>query len=109
MNVGGGEWNEIDWIVQAAENDRANNFHRFEDWYREHQDQKQMEQEAMKVSTAYRQLGWTQGKMMKRIMSMPLHLFVLLRRVDPEFGRNSKEGKAKIYRFLQRHPEFTVR
>lgn len=108
-NVGGAEWKEIDWVVETAQKEGTINFHRFEDWYREHVTQKQMEDEVKRVSTMHRQLGWSRGKTMKRIMSMPLHVFNILRQIDPEFARNTPEGKKKVYRFLLRHPMFTVR
>ena len=103
------EWNEIDWVVETAQHENTNYFHRFEDWYREHQTMKSMEDEAVRVSTAYRQRGWSDGKTMKRIASMPLHVFHIIRQIDKDFSRNTPEGKAKMYRFLARYPMFTVR
>ena len=103
------EWNEIDWVVETAQKEGTNYFRRFEDWYREKQTQESMEQETRRVSTLHRQIGWSEGKNLKRIASMPTHVFSILRQIDPEFGRNSKEGKAKMYRFLARHPMFSVR
>src|SRR3990172_2313838 len=98
------EWNEIDWVIDTAQKEGTNYFPRFEDWYREKQTQESMEQESRRVSTMYRQIGWSQQKTMKRIMSMPAHVFHILRQIDPDFARNTKEGKAKVYRFLQRYP-----
>jgi hypothetical protein len=40
---------------------------------------------------------------------MPMHVFHVLRLIDPEFGRNTPDGKNKMYRFLARHPMFGVR
>ena len=108
-NVGGGEWNEIDWVVETAQKEGTINHHRFEDWYIQHQTQKEMEEETKRISTMHRQMGRTKGHTMKRIMSMPLHIFKILRQIDPEFGRNTPEGKNKVYRFLSRHPMFRVR
>ena len=105
----GCEWNEIDWVVAAAETPGTNHFRRFEDWYLWNQLQKSSEAETRKVSSIRTQLGWSSGKLFKRIASMPLHLYMILHRIDPEFGRNTKEGRAKMYRFVQRHPEFSVR
>lgn len=103
------EWKEIDWVVETAQQESSNYFHRFEDWYAQHQTQKSMEDEIKRVSTMHRQLGWTHGKTMKRIMSMPLHVFMILRAIDPDFARNTPDGKKKVYKFLARHPMFTVR
>lgn len=103
------EWNEIDWVIETAQKDGVNYFHRFEDWYREKQTQDSMEDEARRISTMHRQIGWSQSKNLKRIMSMPLHVFHIIRQIDPEFARNTKEGKSKVYRFLQRYPMFSVR
>ena len=68
-----------------------------------------MEAEALKVSTIRNQIGWTHEGMMKRIASMPLHLFDIIRKINPEFATPTKDGKASLYRFLLAHPEFTVR
>lgn len=102
-------WNEIDWVCEAAQKESSNNFNRYCDWFDVHQDQLTLEKEAHKVSTAYKQLGWSEGKSVKRIMCMPLHLFNILRRIDPDFGRNTPEGKKKLYKFLLRHPEYSVK
>lgn len=105
-NIGGQDYKELDWIAETAQIPGTNNFHRFCDWWDYHQDLKQMEKEVRKVTSIRTGLGWSQAKMFKRIGSMPLHVFNALRKVDPEFGRNSPEGRKKMHRFLMRHPEY---
>ena len=100
---------EIDWIVETAQKPETCHYRRFEDWYREEQDQKSMEREALKVSTIRNQVGWTHGGMFKRVASWPLHIFMMIRKVHPEFARNSPDGKRLLYKILARYPMFTVR
>jgi len=102
-------WEEIDWIVSASKHEAAFNYQRYHQWVEENQSQKQMEEEVKKVSSIRKGIGWTEEGCMKRIASMPFHLYAILRRVDPEFGRNTPEGKKKFYRFLLNHPEFSVK
>ena len=108
-NIGHEGDSEIDWVVNTAQDPRVNHYHRFEDWYLYNQDQKSMEAESLKVSTIRNQIGWTKHGRMKRIGSMPLHVFTVIRKLDPEFATATKAGKRKYYRFLLRHPQFTVR
>lgn len=108
-NIGHQGDSEIDWIVSTAQQPGVNHYQRFEDWYRWNQDQKSMEAETLKVSTIRNQLGWSNMGLFKRVASMPYHLFVAIRKIDPEFSTGNGPGKKKLYRFLMRHPQFTVR
>lgn len=108
-NLGHEGDSEIDWVVNTAQRAGVNHLDRFEDWYAYNQDQKSMEAESLKVSTIRNQIGWCGAETMKRIGSMPLHIFVAIRKIDPEFATATSGGKRKFYRFLLRHPQFTVR
>lgn len=99
---------ELDWICDNAQRPEANNYRAYCDWYAWNQDQKSMEAEAAKVSTVRNQLGWSQGRMFKRIGSMPLHIFVILKRMDREFASNTADGRKKYLKFILRRPEFAV-
>lgn len=103
-NVGQPGLEELDWIAEAAQDPRTAMYHRFCDWNDYKRDLMQMEAEARKVTSIKTKMGWSQSKMFKRIASMPLHLFVLLRHVDKDFGRNNKEGIKRLRRFLMRNP-----
>lgn len=103
-NIGSPGLEELDWISEAAQLPGTTNYDRFCDWADYHRDLKQMESEARKVTSVKTKMGWSEGKMFKRIASMPLHLFVLLRHVDKDFGRNNQDGKNRLYRFLMRNP-----
>lgn len=108
-NIGGQDWKEIDWVVNTAMNPDTNHFHRFSDWWDQQGEQKDMEREALKVSTIRKQIGWTKEGHLKRIASMPLHVFTILRKIDPDFARNTPEGRKKMYAFVLRHPMFSVK
>ena len=105
-NVGSPGLEELEWIAETAQNPPTVNYQRYCDWADYHQDLKQMEAEARKVTSIKTKMGWSAGKMMKRIASMPLHVFVLLRHVDKDFARNTPEGIKRLRRFLMRRPEF---
>jgi len=102
------KWKEIDWVCDTAQDERTNNFRRYCDWYAYNQGQLDTEREIQKVTSARTKLGWSEGKLFKRIASMPLHVFLILRRIDPEFSRNTPEGRKKMYAFLRHRPEFSV-
>lgn len=105
-NIGSPGLDEMEWIAEAAQNPYTVNYQRYCDWAEYHQDLKQMEAEVKKVTSIKTKTGWSQGGMFKRIASMPLHVFALLRHVDKDFARNNEEGKKRLYRFLMRRPEF---
>ena len=39
---------------------------------------------------------------------MPTHIFMIMKRLDPEFATQTKEGKRKLLKFLMQRPEFSV-
>ncbi len=100
---------EHSWVVKTAQTIDDYNIRRYEDWYRWNQDLRSMEAEAKKVSSIRKNIGWTNAGFMKRIASMPLNVFMMLRKLDPEMLANTKEGMKKFDRFLVAHPEFSVR
>ena len=100
---------EHSWVVKTAQTIDDYNIRRFEDWYRWNQDLKSMEEESRKVSNIRKQIGWTNANYMKRVASMPLNVFVMLKNLDPELFANTKEGMKRFDRFLLHHPEFSVR
>jgi hypothetical protein len=108
-NIGGQDWKEIDWVVENAQKENANHFNRWCDWWDQQGTQNDMEREALKISTIRRKIGWTKDGHMKRIASMPYHVFMILRKIDQDFGRNTPEGKKKMYAFVMRHPQFSVK
>lgn len=105
-NVGQPGLDELDWIAEAAQRPGTSNYDRFCDWNDYHKDLKQMEAEARKVTSIKTKMGWSNCKMMKRIASMPLHVFTLLRHVDKDFARNNPDGIKRLRRFLMRNPVF---
>lgn len=105
-NIGSPGLDELDWIAEAAQNPNTVMYHRYCDWVDYNKDLKQMEAEVKKVTSAKAKAGWSNSRMFKRIASMPLHLFVLLRHIDKDFGRNNVEGIKRLRRFLMRRPEF---
>lgn len=107
-NIGKDGWSEIDWICEAAQHEESNNFRRYCDWYSTNQTMKEMEDESKKISSIRTKKGWSEGGMFKRISSMPLHIFNIMRRLDPEFAVNTKRGRAKLIAFVQRRKEFSV-
>lgn len=101
-------WSEIDWIVDAAQNPVSNNFVRFAEAVRWNQDQKSLEDEHRKISSIRKTGGWTAEGRMKRIGSMPLHIFNLMKRIDREFAANTPRGKALYLKFIKRYPLFSA-
>lgn len=105
------EFREHNWLINTARDNNPMNQHffRYEDWYLWNQDLKSMEAESKKITTLRREIGWAQHGTMKRISSMPLHVFTWLRHIDPELFQSTDSGMKKYHRFLTRFPEFTVR
>ena len=104
----GDELSELDWVANAAQEPYSNNYRRYCDWYQWHQDAKSMDSEMRRITSVKSKLGWTRCKLFRRCASMPLHVFAILRRIEPEFATNTQDGRKLFYRFLQRRPEFSV-
>lgn len=105
-NIGSPGLEEMEWIAETAQNPHTVMYDRYCDWADYNQSMKQMEAEARKVTSIKTKMGWSECKMFKRVASMPLHVFTLLRHVDKDFGRNNPEGIKRLRRFLMRRPEF---
>lgn len=106
-NVGGG-MAELEYIAETAQDPRTVNYARYCDWWDYRQDQQSIEEELRKVTSIHTKLGWTDHGLLKRVASMPLHVFVLLRRIAPEFSTATPEGKRLLHKFLLRRPEFST-
>jgi len=100
--------NEIDWICDTAQQPGTRFHDRYCDWFDWHTDQVNYEREVKKISTAKNQLGWSEGGKLKRVACMPTHIFMIMKRLDPEFATQTKEGKRKLLKFLMQRPEFSV-
>ena len=107
-NIGHDGLSELEWVAEAAQNPHSNNYDRYCDWWDWHQHALSQERELRKVSNTRRKLGWSRCKMFRRVASMPLHVFNILRHIDPEFATNTPDGKKKLYKFLLRRPEFST-
>ena len=103
------QFKEHSWIVNTAQTQDNLYTHRWEDWYRGKETQDSLEREAKKISSIRKQIGWSNRNLMKRIASMPLFLFHILREIDKEMFANTKEGRKRFDRFLIRNPECSVR
>ncbi len=104
-----GKWrDEIDWICDSAQDPASNNYNRYCDWFDWHTEQKDYEREVKRISTAKAQLGWSAGGTLKRVACMPLHIFNIMKRIDPEFATGTKDGKKKLLKFILQRPEFAV-
>ena len=99
---------DLEYIAETAQDPRTVNFSRYCDWYEYRQSQQSIEEELRKVTSIHTKLGWTDRGMMKRVASMPLHVFVLLRKIAPEFSTATPEGKKLLHKFLLRRPEFST-
>lgn len=99
---------DLEYVAQTAQDPRTVQFRRYCEWWEERQDRQSVEEEYRKVTSIHTKLGWTDGGMMKRVASMPLHVFVLLRRIAPEFSTATPEGKRLLHKFLLRRPEFST-
>jgi|SRR3990167_2754980 len=101
---------DLEYIAETAQDPRTVNYKRYVDWWDYHQDQKSLEREYAKITSVGKQIGWSSMSTMKRVSCMPLHVFVMLRRItNGEFSSNSEEGKRLLHKFLLRRPEFSVR
>lgn len=106
----GNVMSELEWVAETAQNPATNNFDRYCDWFDYHQDQKSLEREYGKLTSLGTRMGWTALNHMRRVSSMPLHVFVALRRItNGEFASNTPEGRKLLHKFLIRRPEFSVR
>ena len=100
---------ELEWVAESAQNPHSNNYDRYCDWYEWQQDAKSQEREIRKVTNIRTKLGWSRCKLFKRISSMPLHVFNIMRKIEPQFATNTPEGKRLLHKLLLRRPEFSVR
>lgn len=107
-NIGHDGLTELEWVAESAQNPYSHNYDRYCDWFDWHQDQLSQERELRKVTSIRTKLGWSKCKMFRRVASMPLHVFNILRKISPEFATNTPEGKRLLYRFLIRRPEFST-
>lgn len=99
---------DLEYIAETAQDPRTVQYRRYCDWWDYRQSQQSLEEELRKVTSIHTKLGWTDKGMMKRVSSMPLHVFVLLRKIAPEFSTATPEGKKLLHKFLLRRPEFST-
>jgi hypothetical protein len=69
------------------------------------QEMKSIQAEVSTLGEFTKRTGFTPGKNFQRVATIPYSVKAALEAVDPEFFRD----KAKVYRFLSRHPEYDVR
>ena len=99
---------DLEYVAQTAQDPRTVQYRRYCDWYEGNQDRQAIEEEFKKVTSIHTKIGWTDKGLMKRVASMPLHVFVLLRRIAPEFSTSTVEGRKLLHKFLIRRPEFST-
>lgn len=69
------------------------------------QDMKTLVNEISVLGTFTKKSGFVAGKNFQRIASIPYSVAHAILEIDPEFWTN----KAKVYRFLEAHPEYDTR
>lgn len=78
---------------------------RLENFFDGIQEMASMQAEISKIGEVTKRSGFTPDMRMQRIATIPYSVAHTIQEVDPEFWKD----KAKVYRFLARHPEYDTR